>query len=79
MMKCDFKWCASNCTNSITLKKMTAEAIRWPRGTYHDTWADAYDALVGRRRAVMERAQRDLAAATRALAKARALQPPKGE
>lgn len=70
------KWCASRNMNSITLKKMTATAIRYSHGTYHDTWAEAHDALVQRRQRAFEAAQRELASATRALAKAKAMKPP---
>jgi hypothetical protein len=74
--KLERKWCASRYANSITLKKMTAWEARCPRGTYHDTWAEAYDALVLRRQQAFEIAQRELASATRALAKAKAMKPP---
>jgi hypothetical protein len=74
--RCEVKWCASRYTNAITLKKLTREALRFPRGTYHDTWAEAHDALVARNQKAFEIARRELASATRALVKAKVMKPP---
>lgn len=70
------KWCASRHANSITLKKMTADAVRFPRGTYHDTWEQAHAALVARRAAQMQEAEREFQRARNALNKAKAMKPP---
>jgi hypothetical protein len=70
------KWCASNYTNAITLKKLTDQAERWPRGTYHDTWEEAHAALIARREEEFKRAERAFQAARNALAKAKRMPPP---
>lgn len=70
------RWWASNHMNSISHKKVTAMELRYPRGTFYDTWAEAHDAIVTRCQRKFEAAQRELATATRALAKAKAMKPP---
>ena len=65
------RWCASNYTNSITLKKMTAENLRFPRGTYHDTWEEAHAALVARREQEVAKAESALRSARSALTRAK--------
>jgi hypothetical protein len=74
-----YKWCASNYTNAITFKKLTDEAVRSPRGTYHDTWEEAHAALVARRQRELTEAERDFQRARNALAKAKRMPPPAGK
>lgn len=71
------KFIASQYVNQITHRKVTPMDERFPRGTYHDTWADAHDAIVAKRQQEFEKAQRTLANATRSLAKAKAMKEPK--
>lgn len=71
-----FKWCASNYSNQITRKKMTDEAVRFPRGTYHDTWEEAKAALVERREREFRKAQSLYEQARKALSKAQQMKPP---
>jgi hypothetical protein len=73
-----YKWCASNHTNAITLKKLTDEAVRWPRGTYHDTWEEAHAALVARRQKELTEAERAFQRARNAFNKAKRMPPPAG-
>lgn len=70
------KWCASRYTNSITLKKMTAENVRFPRGTYHETWEEAHAALLERLKIEVKVAERDFQSARRALDRAKVMPPP---
>lgn len=70
------RWVASSYMNSIVFKKITAMDERFPRGTFHDTWAEAHVVVMARCQREFEKAQRELSRATRALAKAKAMQPP---
>jgi hypothetical protein len=70
------KWCASFYTNSITMKKMTADNLRFPRGSYHDTWDEAHAAMVERRKETLKKAEREFQRCRMALVKARAMKPP---
>jgi hypothetical protein len=70
------KWCASNYANAITLKKMTAENIRYPRGSYHDTWEEAHAALLERCTKQAQAAEREFQRRQNALRKAKQMKPP---
>lgn len=76
MKKLEHKWCASNYANSITLKKLTSDSLRFPRGTYHDTWADAHSTLIARREREFKEAEKRFQSARTALAKAKRMPPP---
>lgn len=73
------KWWASTHSNSISLKKTTAENLRWERmnaGSFHDTWEEAHAALLARREEEFKRAEREFQSRRTALMKAKLMKPP---
>ncbi len=73
-------WVLSASLNHIAYRKVADIELRhgsFSRFTLHSTWEDAHQALIARKTLRLDRARRELESATRSMAKAAAMTPPK--